>query len=96
MTRTENKEKKTRPHPKWARAMIKFYLAKCWIDNFYAPCPTICGINWFNDMLLSFCVFFHNTFISPYAEDGAPFPLKLIETYSDNVEDEDVKHATKR
>ena len=80
---SSNKKTKVRPHPKWAKAMIKFYLAKCWVDDFGAPCPTIGGINFFHDMLLGICVFFHNYFISPFYEDGAPFPIKVIEIYHD-------------
>lgn len=30
-------DKKVSPHPKWATAMIKLYLAKCWVDDFEAP-----------------------------------------------------------
>ena len=64
--------------------MVRFYLAKCWIDNFHVVCPVLCGINWFHDWLLILCVFFHNSFIAPFAKDDIPFPLILIESYEDD------------
>ncbi len=68
--------------PKWATMKIRFYLATCWCSR-DEDCPDIQGINWFNDKLLFFCVWFHNWFVQPFFENSG-FPFTILEIYEED------------
>ncbi|AAS95990.1 hypothetical protein [Nitratidesulfovibrio vulgaris] len=68
-------------HPEWATAKVRVYFATCWYGiEGEQHGPSLLGVRWWDDHLLTACTWFHNYFVQPFFPDEG-FPIRVVETY---------------
>lgn len=74
--------------PKHAQALVRVYLAKCWLwQNAWNEPPVLAGVHFWDDWLLMACTWFHNFFVEPFRSERFQegFPIVILEIYDRHV-----------
>ena len=78
-----------RRHPKYAQALVRFYLAKCWMWVGDDGLPVLDGVHFWDNWLLSVSIWFHSYFVEPFRTENSPvgYPVDIIEVFDKSIEE---------
>jgi hypothetical protein len=76
--------------PAQAQALVRVFMATCWLWLDSDDAIVLAGVHWWDDLLLRLGTGFHNLFVAPFQVQlpdvpDVGFPMEIIEVYDERI-----------